>query len=80
MSAKQNVIEQALKLSETERLEIAEALYESVDGAADPGAQEAWDAEIKRRLNELDSGKVKSIPWAEARRRIAGDEHGSAGH
>jgi hypothetical protein len=26
--------------------------------------------EIARRIEELDSGKVKTIPWAEARRQI----------
>jgi hypothetical protein len=31
----------------------------------------AWDEEIKRRIEEIDSGKVKPIPWAKARRQIA---------
>jgi hypothetical protein len=31
----------------------------------------AWSLEIARRMEELDSGKVKSIAWAEARRQIS---------
>jgi Putative addiction module component len=31
-------------------------------------ADEEWKEEIARRIRELDSGKVKPIPWAEARR------------
>ena len=31
----------------------------------------AWAAEVNRRVAELDSGAVKTIPWAEVRRRLA---------
>ncbi|MGH9636565.1 MAG: addiction module protein [Candidatus Angelobacter sp.] len=33
--------------------------------------QFAWDQEIARRIDELDSGKAKTIPWDEVQRRIA---------
>ena len=78
MSAKQNVIEQALRLSEAERLEVAEAVYESLEGPADPGAEQAWSAEIQRRVEDIDAGRVKLVPWTEARRQIAGDDDASA--
>jgi len=32
---------------------------------------EEWNDEIARRIQELDSGKVKPVPWAEARRQIS---------
>jgi putative addiction module component (TIGR02574 family) len=73
MSSKQNIMLEALQLSEAERLEVAEALYASLEGPPDPGADEAWSAEIQRRIAELDSGKVKTIPWEQARRTIAGE-------
>jgi putative addiction module component (TIGR02574 family) len=31
----------------------------------------AWDQEIARRIDELDSGKAKLVPWDEVQRRIA---------
>jgi len=31
-------------------------------------------AEIKRRIDDLNSGKAKAIPWEKARRMIFGDE------
>jgi len=31
----------------------------------------AWEQEIARRIEELDSGKAKTIPWEEVQRRIA---------
>ena len=34
------------------------------------GVEQAWAAEIQRRLTELERGEVKTIPWEEVRRRI----------
>jgi putative addiction module component (TIGR02574 family) len=31
----------------------------------------AWEQEIARRIEELDSGKAKTIPWEAVQRRIA---------
>jgi putative addiction module component (TIGR02574 family) len=31
---------------------------------------EAWNQEISRRIEELDSGKAKTIPWEEVRRKV----------
>ena len=74
MSSKEHVIEAALKLSEQERLEIAERLYESLEGP--PGrTEEEWDQEIERRIQAVDSGETKAIPWEEARKIITGEHN-----
>jgi hypothetical protein len=39
-------------------------------GPYEPGVGEAWDAEIRRRVEELDSGAVETIPWKEVRERL----------
>ncbi len=49
---------------------VAGSLLESLDDQIDEGAEVAWEAEIARRLNDLDTGKVKLIPWATVRRRL----------
>ena len=36
----------------------------------------AWSNEIRRRTGEIDSGKVKTIPWSEARKKIVGNTEG----
>ncbi len=41
-----------------------------LDDKGDASVEEAWSHEIAQRIHELDSGKVKPIPWAEARRQI----------
>ena len=76
MPTKQTVIDQALRLSEDERLEVAEAVYESLAGPPDPDADQAWAVEIDRRLKAIDSGRAKMIPWPQARRQIAGGDDG----
>jgi putative addiction module component (TIGR02574 family) len=78
MPPKQVIINQALQLSESERLELAEALYESLEGPADQDTAQAWDDEIARRVKELDAGRAKTYSWEEARKRITGNHSGEA--
>ena len=64
------ILEEALKLPAEARGALAGRLIESLDTGVDPDAEEAWDAELRRREEELDTGAVKAIPWTEARRQI----------
>jgi len=66
----EKVIEGALRLPKSARAALAARLLESLDSEIDEDAEEAWDAEIGRRLDEIDSGRVKMVPWSEARRQI----------
>lgn len=50
----------ALKLSPAERAELIERIADSVLPA--PPLHPAWEAEIARRVAEMDAGLVKSIP------------------
>ena len=61
---------EALNLPEPDRAELAQQLLASLDGAPDPGVEEAWDAEIRRRLAEIDAGTAKLIDRAEFSRRM----------
>lgn len=64
------LLRQALTLDEKDRASIAGALIESLEAEVDPDAEQAWDAEIRRRVAELDAGTVQTIPWSEVRRRL----------
>ena len=64
------LLKDALRLPPEARSALAGHLLDSLDSKIDPDIEEAWDAEITRREHELDSGKVKSMSWAEARREI----------
>lgn len=60
----------ALELPESERAALAYDLIASLDGPADVGAQHAWEAEIAKRLDELESGNAPTVDADEALRRI----------
>jgi putative addiction module component (TIGR02574 family) len=64
------LLKDALRLPPEARGALAGHLLDSLDTKVDPDVEEAWDAEIGRREQELDSGKVKPMSWAEARREI----------
>jgi len=70
------LLEEALRLPPEARAAIAGRLMESLDETVDEDAEAAWAREIARRLEEVDSGKVAPIPWAEARRQILGGGDG----
>mgnify|MGYP001342186325 FL=1 len=67
-----DLLEQALKLPPEARAAIAGSLLESLDEEIDEDAADRWDEEIAKRVRELRSGQLTSIPWSEARRIIAG--------
>jgi putative addiction module component (TIGR02574 family) len=50
-----------------EREALADSLISNLDGKVDSGVQAAWEAEIGRRVAELNSGKAKTISWGELR-------------
>jgi putative addiction module component (TIGR02574 family) len=65
------LLKKALALPPEARAALAGSLLESLDDTVDASAEEEWNEEIARRIQELDSAKVKPIPWAEARRQIS---------
>ena len=77
MSAKDNVTAEVLKLTESERLEVAERIYESLGAPADAEADEEWAREIERRIRESDSGKTRRLSREEAERIIMGADGGT---
>ena len=57
-------------LSEEERATLAGLLIESLESEVDPDVEEAWRIEIERRLAELDSGAVETVPWEVVRAKL----------
>ena len=67
-----DILQEALELAPDARAALAASLLDSLDQAVDEDAETAWQSEILIRLKELDEGRVRLVPWAEARRQIAG--------
>jgi putative addiction module component (TIGR02574 family) len=70
----QELLNDAMRLPDAQRAALVAALIESLDNDVDASAEAAWSTEIARRLREVESGQVKTIPWPQARRMIAADE------
>ena len=79
MNAKaQRILSEALTLTENERADLAAELIESLDTACDDNVEAAWAEEIAGRVQALDAGVAKTIPWAEVRRLILGRRDGAS--
>lgn len=66
------VLEKALTLSTQERGLLIDRLIGSLDDApSEDGIEDAWDDEVKRRVEEIRSGKAKMIPGEQVLRELA---------
>ena len=64
------LIRGALSLPAAARAALADSLLESLDDVIDDHTQEAWRDEIRLRLQQIDNGSVRLIPWDDARRTL----------
>lgn len=60
----------ALVLPPEERVALAYRLLVSVEPSPEPGAEEAWAAEIATRIGRFDSGEAQPIPAKEVFDRL----------
>ena len=69
------VTRDAAELSAAERLKLVRILLDlsEADTDAHEEVEAAWEREIQRRLQELESGKVKGVPLEEIKRRLEAD-------
>ena len=65
------LLKRALSLPVEARAVLAGSLLDSLEDEVDESAEQEWRDGIARRIQELDSGKVKPISWADARRQIS---------
>jgi putative addiction module component (TIGR02574 family) len=61
----QRLLDEARQLPPHEREWLAEFLLIDDESVSSAELESAWDDEIKRRLDEIDSGAVKMIPHEE---------------
>ena len=67
MAIASDLLERTLHLSGSDRAELARQLLLSLEGSqSDSKADEAWEAEIERRLAAFDRGESAAIDWQEA--------------
>ncbi|MCE9563421.1 MAG: addiction module protein [Planctomycetes bacterium] len=69
-TAANQLLQTLLQLTPADRAELAAQLLESLDSEIDDSASEAWDKEIQQRIEDVRSGRVKTVPWSQARVQI----------
>ena len=67
MPETKDVLEAALKLAPAERVRLLEEVSASLD-AIDLGDE--WEAEIQNRMDDVDAGRVKTLPGDEVISRL----------
>ncbi|MGA8312514.1 MAG: addiction module protein [Terriglobales bacterium] len=63
------LLQKALALPDKDRAELAGSLIASLDTTVDQDVDAAWQQEVVRRLQEVQSGKVETISWEEVQRK-----------
>lgn len=65
-----HLIEDALRLPAEERSAVAAALIDSLEDVGEPSVPEAWRAELLKRRDDFQSGRVIAQPWKAVRNRL----------
>lgn len=67
-----SLLADASRLPLDARIQLIEALWDTVPEEAMPPLSSEWLAEIERRSSEFDEGKVETIPWEQVRAQALG--------
>ena len=70
MTKFESILAQAMELDEDERRLLAVRLGLSIGDEKEPGYDEAWSAEIKKRLDEIDRGEADLVDWEDFRKEL----------
>jgi putative addiction module component (TIGR02574 family) len=65
-----DLLKKALALPVEARAALAGSLLDTLDETVDEDAEASWQTEIAARIEQLDTGRAKTIPWTEVRRRL----------
>ena len=70
MSKAERLLQEALELPLRSRGRLAASLIQSLDERVDPDAETSWTVEIDRRLDALDAGTARTVPWRRVERGL----------
>ena len=66
----QRVLGEAMKLTPAARAALVGSLLASLEAEVDEDSEALWAREIVRRLDEIRDGKIRLVPWNDARRTL----------
>lgn len=67
--SREQIRQAALVMDPDERVALAVELFESLEPEAS-GVEQAWEAEIDRRVEEVEQGSARLVPAEEVFRRV----------
>jgi putative addiction module component (TIGR02574 family) len=74
MTTYETVLADAARLPVADRIQLIDAIWDTLPGDSLPPLSDEWVAEIQRRSAEYDTGSAKTVSWeqvkAEALRRV----------
>lgn len=76
--AAHSILKNALSLNESDRALLAGVLLESLESDHDVDVEKAWIEEVDRRVAELESGVVVTIPFEQAMSQLKQSLSGNA--
>ncbi len=68
----QELLAQAMEMPSSDRGRLAAMLIDSLETEVDDDAEQAWADEIRRRIEDVEQGRVQLASWSEVRRRMRG--------
>ena len=66
----EELYEKASELPAADRAELAGLLLGSLEERPEEGVEEAWAAEIGRRMDDFEAGHAETISWSELRAHL----------
>lgn len=82
MLSYETLLADAMRLPAAQRMELIEALWETLPDELAAPMSEEWLGEVHRRSAEFDEGSVKTIPWeqirSDARKRVGANRENDA--
>jgi putative addiction module component (TIGR02574 family) len=70
----QDIFEQAKMLDLDDRADLIQRLADTLEPSTDPAYVAAWESEIRSRIESVERGESKGIPWREAIEQIGRGE------
>ena len=64
-----DILRRALALPVEERAALANTLLDSLE-TTNQSVEEAWDAEVARRMEDLKAGRAVTVPWEQLQRDL----------
>ncbi len=78
MTKYESLLADATELSVLDRIQLIEALWDTVPENSLPRLSDEWLSEVEKRSKEFDTGSVATVPW-EVIRQDALDRLGRSG-